>query len=72
MAEGFGGAGPLFLLGEGAAAEVVEAGDALVGGRGGLEEREDLGGAAFAIKEVAEGEEGSGSGMGAGSRWRRA
>ena len=58
MAKGFGGAGPLFLLGEGSAEEVVEAGDAPVGGRGGLEEREDFGTAAFAIEEVAEGEEG--------------
>ena len=66
MAEGDGGAGPVFLLGVGAAEEVMKARDALVGWRGGLEEREDFVDAAFAIEEVAEGEEGVGFGDGGG------
>lgn len=62
LAKRFSGARPVLLLGESAAEEVVEVGEALVGGRGGLQQREDFRDAAFAIEELAESEEGVGFG----------
>ena len=54
VAEGFGGGGPLFLLGEGAAELVVVGGEAEVGGGRGAEEGEGFGEAALAGEEGGE------------------
>lgn len=60
VAEGFGGGGPLLLLGVGATELVVIRGEALVGGRRGTEEGERFGDAALAGEEGGETEAGVG------------